>query len=126
MFARTCGFDSRLAHQKDQTEKSGLFASADKKFQKGYCIFETDVVLYQSCLANTLDQHPGVAKFGIALEWGSRGLEFESQHSDQKPVSRKRYRFFLLSGNRELKASCRAKRGFNPGLGNQGACAGFP
>ena len=27
---------------------------------------------------------PGVAKFGIALEWGSRGLEFESQHSDQK------------------------------------------
>ena len=29
-------------------------------------------------------QYPGVAKFGIALEWGSRGLEFESQHSDQK------------------------------------------
>ena len=27
---------------------------------------------------------PGVAKFGIALEWGSRGLEFESRHSDQK------------------------------------------
>ena len=25
-----------------------------------------------------------MAKFGIALEWGSRGLEFESQHSDQK------------------------------------------
>ena len=25
---------------------------------------------------------PGVAKFGIALEWGSRGLEFESRHSD--------------------------------------------
>ena len=29
-------------------------------------------------------RHPGVAKFGIALEWGSRGLEFESQHSDHK------------------------------------------
>ena len=28
--------------------------------------------------------HPGVAKFGIALEWGSRGLEFESRHSDHK------------------------------------------
>ena len=28
--------------------------------------------------------HPGVAKFGIALEWGSRGLEFESRHSDQE------------------------------------------
>ena len=25
---------------------------------------------------------PGVAKFGIALEWGSRGPEFESRHSD--------------------------------------------
>lgn len=29
-------------------------------------------------------ENPGVAKFGIALEWGSRGLEFESQHSDHK------------------------------------------
>ena len=29
-------------------------------------------------------QNPGVAKFGIALEWGSRGLEFESRHSDQQ------------------------------------------
>ena len=28
-------------------------------------------------------KYPGVAKFGIALEWGSRGLEFESRHSDQ-------------------------------------------
>ena len=36
---------------------------------------------------------PGVAKFGIALEWGSRGLEFESRHSDQKPE-----RAFALSG----------------------------
>ena len=31
-----------------------------------------------------LSRFPGVAKFGIALEWGSRGPEFESQHSDQK------------------------------------------
>ena len=29
-------------------------------------------------------KYPGVAKFGIALEWGSRGLEFESRHSDHK------------------------------------------
>ena len=28
--------------------------------------------------------YPGVAKFGIALEWGSRGRWFESSHSDQK------------------------------------------
>ncbi len=31
-------------------------------------------------------KNPGVAKFGIALEWGSRGLEFESRHSDQNAV----------------------------------------
>ena len=29
-------------------------------------------------------KYPGVAKFGIALEWGSRGLEFESRHSDHE------------------------------------------
>ena len=28
--------------------------------------------------------NPGVAKFGIALEWGSRGRRFDSCHSDQK------------------------------------------
>ena len=32
-------------------------------------------------------EYPGVAKFGIALEWGSRGRWFESSHSDQKSVS---------------------------------------
>ena len=33
--------------------------------------------------------YPGVAKFGIALEWGSRGLEFESQHSDHNVETKK-------------------------------------
>ncbi len=28
-------------------------------------------------------QDPGLAKFGIALEWGSRGRWFESSNSDQ-------------------------------------------
>ena len=45
---------------------------------------------------------PGVAKFGIALEWGSRGPEFESQHSDQTvgAVRIERFlqlQFFILS-----------------------------
>ena len=31
-----------------------------------------------------LIEYPGVAKFGIALEWGSRGRWFESSHSDHK------------------------------------------
>ena len=33
---------------------------------------------------NSKEKNPGVAKFGIALEWGSRGPEFESQHSDHR------------------------------------------
>ena len=40
------------------------------------------MVLSIGCLRQ--QEYPGVAKFGIALEWGSRGLEFESRHSDQK------------------------------------------
>ena len=55
-----------------------------KKTENNACFFENDVLLYQSC--RETEQNPGVAKFGIALEWGSRGLEFESRHSDQKTV----------------------------------------
>ena len=40
--------------------------------------------------------NPGVAKFGIALEWGSRGLEFESQHSDQNLYLERGTGFFFL------------------------------
>ena len=45
-------------------------------------------------------EYPGVAKFGIALEWGSRGLEFESRHSDQKVLKSMDFRTFfaLLEG----------------------------
>ena len=43
------------------------------------------MVIYISRSGERLNKKdPGVAKFGIALEWGSRGPEFESQHSDQK------------------------------------------
>ena len=41
-------------------------------------------------------KNPGVAKFGIALEWGSRGLEFESRHSDQKSPEIVRFQDFLF------------------------------
>ena len=42
--------------------------------------------------------YPGVAKFGIALEWGSRGRWFESSHSDQKRLEIARFQaFFALS-----------------------------
>ena len=43
------------------------------------------MVIYISRSGERLNKKdPGVAKFGIALEWGSRGPEFESQHSDHK------------------------------------------
>ena len=45
------------------------------------------MVTYRSCLS-TAAKNPGVAKFGIALEWGSRGPEFESQHSDHLMIIR--------------------------------------
>ena len=44
-------------------------------------------------------EYPGVAKFGIALEWGSRGLEFESRHSDHR-----RQKVGSLSDNYQLFA----------------------
>ena len=40
------------------------------------------MLIYRSRVADT--QHPGLAKFGIALEWGSRGRWFESSNSDQE------------------------------------------
>ena len=40
------------------------------------------MLVYGSRVADT--QHPGLAKFGIALEWGSRGRWFESSNSDQE------------------------------------------
>ena len=48
--------------------------------------FSEEVCYYIEVAGNGTQKlkDPGVAKFGIALEWGSRGLEFESRHSDQK------------------------------------------
>ena len=54
-----------------------------EKIKKSACIFRQGVLIYRS-RRETATKYPGVAKFGIALEWGSRGLEFESRHSDQK------------------------------------------
>ena len=51
-----------------------------KKVKIGLDFSET-LCYYMQVLRGTT-KYPGVAKFGIALEWGSRGLEFESRHSD--------------------------------------------
>ena len=53
-----------------------------------------------------LSRQPGVAKFGIALEWGSRGPEFESRHSDQirNPLRLNGLRiFYCLSASKKHK-----------------------
>ena len=51
-----------------------------KNFLKKAGFFRKAVLYWSS--RQKAAQYPGVAKFGIALEWGSRGLEFESRHSD--------------------------------------------
>ncbi len=43
--------------------------------------------LNEMCYYNARERDPGVAKFGIALEWGSRGRWFESSHSDHVECS---------------------------------------
>ena len=53
-----------------------------KKKMKIGLAFSVEVWYYIKAV-RTASEYPGVAKFGIALEWGSRGLEFESRHSDQ-------------------------------------------
>ena len=52
-----------------------------RNFENRACIFREGVLIYLGCRKI---EYPGVAKFGIALEWGSRGPEFESRHSDHK------------------------------------------
>ncbi len=42
------------------------------------------MVCYYIQALRRASKYPGVAKFGIALEWGSRGRWFESSHSDQQ------------------------------------------
>ena len=53
--------------------------------------------------------YPGVAQFGSALEWGSRGREFDSRHSDQKPLIERSMAFLctLKSANLEKTAEWR-------------------
>ena len=40
-----------------------------------------------SLLLDRIQQRPGVAQFGRALDWGSRGREFKSRHSDHVAAS---------------------------------------
>ena len=46
-----------------------------------------EIMCYYMEVLRGTRKYPGVAKFGIALEWGSRGLEFESRHSDHTDMT---------------------------------------
>ena len=68
----------------------------------------SDKVCYYTEALRKRKQNPGVAKFGIALEWGSRGLEFESRHSDQKSRTTLvvlDFYFLLMNGKIDSRAS---------------------
>ena len=56
----------------------------EKNFKKSLHFPRGCANINESPGQRVLSRQPGVAKFGIALEWGSRGPEFESRHSDQK------------------------------------------
>ena len=57
-------------------------------FVKKACILLKGMVIYFLRNGSHKTKYPGVAKFGIALEWGSRGRWFESSHSDHRSVLR--------------------------------------
>ncbi|MEG2454920.1 MAG: hypothetical protein RSC08_01605, partial [Oscillospiraceae bacterium] len=49
---------------------------AESKFAKNEnkaCIVQTNMLIYLSRMTTVVRHYPGVAKFGIALDWGSRG-----------------------------------------------------
>ncbi len=50
----------------------------------------------QKCaiIVRSQKRHPGVAQFGSALEWGSRGRGFDSRRSDQNRIDESRCGFF--------------------------------
>ena len=81
-----------------QSAVSSEFCKTRKNFKKienSSCIFLKSVVSYQSRLTKT--KYPGVAKFGIALDWGSRGRRFKSCHSDQKALAEMQVLSFLFA-----------------------------
>ncbi len=80
------------------TDRASLkkFKNLVKKLLQNFslCAMINKLSIRDGCMA-----YPGVAKFGIALEWGSRGRWFESSHSDHKtrnPLKHNGLRVFCL------------------------------
>ena len=62
-----------------KTRKNTAKEKIFKKIKKGIAFLKHLCYNNQGQLNKT---HPGVAQFGSALEWGSRGRWFDSSHSD--------------------------------------------
>ena len=56
---------------------------SEKIIEKNRKNFKKRLDFYALSRYNMQVTYPGVAKFGIALDWGSRGRRFKSCHSDQ-------------------------------------------
>ena len=82
------------------------------------------MLLYCGCQGTA--QYPGVAKFGIALEWGSRGRWFESSHSDQKRGNCYGFLSFLCFEQRTSGLLLRRQAHFNLPHGNAVRSTAFP
>ena len=83
-----------------------------KNFKKPLAFPEKVWYSNQADLSDSVG-YPGVAKFGIAREWGSRGLEFESQHSDQVMIIRTTLSKWVMCSDLSflLKMCCRKQKG---------------
>ena len=76
-------FSFPLERKKATESRHSDYIPMSEKFLKLGLDFFRNLCYYMQVLRGTT-RYPGVAKFGSALEWGSRGLEFESRHSDQE------------------------------------------
>ena len=81
------------------------FFGRDKKYFKRGLLFDRRCGIIHKLFGISCRQFPGVAKFGIALEWGSRGRWFESSHSDHV-VTKSGFvtTFFCFKGKAEASA----------------------
>ena len=60
-----------------------------KNFRKKACIFMKGMLIYTSWLPqDSSKEKSGCSAVGSALDWGSRGREFKSRHSDQTMIIR--------------------------------------
>ncbi len=75
-----------------------IFFTINKNF---YLTFTLHLIIIHKVM------YLGVAQFGSVLEWGSRGREFKSPHSDQKNIVSFWMRCFFYLGRLELKVSTR-------------------